>query len=248
MIGHMSPRRTPFVSVPVAVLIVAALAGGCSGPSDESADDPAPIADVSDGDRVAACAELARLGSLPARARSAPDQAKQLFDDLDDLPSTTPGGSADEQLESLRRLVLEDLSFVLDGGDYLLGEGVDVIVFLQPDVRTSVLDEINDELESEPAVESVEFFDQRESYEEFQKFFADEPELVDSVTPDILPPSFRLGLSEPVDESVDRIVESMEGRSGVREVTRGPWADPVDHEREIAAMTDRIAEVWGCSP
>ncbi|MFM8860972.1 MAG: cell division protein FtsX [Acidimicrobiia bacterium] len=96
--------------------------------------------------------------------------------------------------------------------------GIEFVIFLRTDATQQQIDSIADGLEQSPEVERVVFVNQQEAYAEFQVLFADSPELIDSITADDLPPSFRV---EPVNKDVDA-VESLgstfEKRSGVDQV------------------------------
>ena len=97
-------------------------------------------------------------------------------------------------------------------------EGVEFIVFMQPDAPQATIDAVQAEMESSPQVEEVIFFDQQDAFQEFQELFADEPELVESVTADILPPSFRVKPVDAETEVVKGLAETFDGQPGVREV------------------------------
>lgn len=96
--------------------------------------------------------------------------------------------------------------------------GVEFIVFLQPDATEDQIDAVRQELEDNPQVRDFEYFDQNDAYAEFQQLFEDDPQLLETVTPEILPPSFRV---RPVDTDTDA-VESLgsvfQSEPGVREV------------------------------
>jgi cell division transport system permease protein len=96
--------------------------------------------------------------------------------------------------------------------------GIEFVIFLRTDATQQQIDSIADGLEQSPEVERVVFVNQQEAYAEFTTLFADSPELIDSITAEDLPPSFRV---EPVNKDVDA-VESLgstfEKRSGVDQV------------------------------
>lgn len=96
--------------------------------------------------------------------------------------------------------------------------GIEFVIFLRTDATQQQIDSIADGLDQSPEVERVVFVNQQEAYAEFKTLFADSPELIDSITADDLPPSFRV---EPVNKDVDA-VESLgstfEKRSGVDQV------------------------------
>jgi cell division transport system permease protein len=96
--------------------------------------------------------------------------------------------------------------------------GIEFVVFLRIDATQQQIDSLQNDLDQSPEVSKVVFVDQQQAYSEFKSLFADSPELIDSVTAEDLPPSFRI---EPVNKDVDA-VESLgltfEGRSGVDQV------------------------------
>ena len=94
--------------------------------------------------------------------------------------------------------------------------GVELNIFLNPDVAQSQRDGIEAELASLPEVKRKEYVDQESAYEEFKTMFANSPDMVESVTPKDLPPSFRVVPRQP--ELVDTIGERFSKREGVKEV------------------------------
>ena len=96
--------------------------------------------------------------------------------------------------------------------------GVEFIIFMQPTASEDQLGAVQEALDESPQVDSVEFIDQQEAYDEFTDLFADSPEMVQSVTPEILPPSYRV---EPTDKDVDVIRalgSEFESKPGVKQV------------------------------
>ncbi len=78
--------------------------------------------------------------------------------------------------------------------------GIEFVVFLKTDATQAQIDAIASDLESSPEVANVKFVDQDGRLRGVQALFADSPEMVDSVQPADLPPSFRV---EPVNKDVD---------------------------------------------
>src|SRR3546814_5286370 len=83
---------------------------------------------------------------------------------------------------------------------------------------TTLFRSVERQLEDSTQIERYEYFDQDRTFEEFKDLFQNTPQIVESVTPDILPPSFRV---VPVDKSAETI-ESLRSvfvtQPGVREV------------------------------
>jgi len=96
--------------------------------------------------------------------------------------------------------------------------GIEFVIFMQRDPSPEQLQSLREDLEQSPEVASVRFVDKKEAYEEFKVLFADSPELVDSIDPDTLPPSFRV---EPVNKEVDAVEalgKTYGAKSGVGQV------------------------------
>ena len=81
--------------------------------------------------------------------------------------------------------------------------GIEFVIFMRDDVTQPQIDALQADLDQSPEVASSRFVDRREAYEEFKRLFSDSPELVDSLGPDSLPPSFRV---EPVNKDVEAVV------------------------------------------
>jgi cell division transport system permease protein len=96
--------------------------------------------------------------------------------------------------------------------------GIEFVIFLNPDSSEEQVDSIGGDLGESPAIQSFEFFDQEAAYEEFKELFADSPEFIESVTPDVLPPSYRV---VPVDKEANAVADlgsQFKSKAGVREI------------------------------
>lgn len=121
------------------------------------------------------------------------------------------------------------VSLSLVGTAYLIGVGVqdaqarfqggvEFIVFMNPNATEAQIESVRAELEDNPQVREAEFCDQQCAFDEFQELFADDEQLIQNVTPDILPPSFKV---KPVDadtDAVEALGAVFETQPGVREV------------------------------
>jgi cell division protein FtsX len=102
---------------------------------------------------------------------------------------------------------------------------VDVIVFLNPAVSDEAIQQAEASLRSIDGVASLVLVSQQEAYEEFQRLFADNPDLVATVRPETLPPSFRLVLDDPAAaETVRSRAETLDGVGQVVEPEAPPDA------------------------
>ncbi len=117
-------------------------------------------------------------------------------------------------------------------------DGVEFIIFLQPEITETQLTRIEGLLvQDQPTfVDRFRFVNQQEAYEEFTNdFFPDADEITDLVTPDILPPSFRVVPTELDAEQVEVLATSFEDEPGVRKVIRA-----TDEIRKIERATDVV--------
>jgi hypothetical protein len=96
---------------------------------------------------------------------------------------------------------------------------VDCSIFVKPDATLDQTQAIGTSLENEPAIDSFFFVDQQAAYEEFRELFADKPELIESVTPEVLPPSFRFSVDAMTSAQVEDLRSRYVGQPGVRDVT-----------------------------
>ncbi len=117
-------------------------------------------------------------------------------------------------------------------------DGVEFIIFLQPDRSDSQENRIQTMLDDQtPArVDRYRFVTQEEAYQEFvQDFFPGTPEITDLVTPEILPPSFRVVPSELDADQVEVLAASFEDEPGVKKVIRA-----TDEIRKLERATDFV--------
>jgi cell division transport system permease protein len=100
---------------------------------------------------------------------------------------------------------------------------VEVAVYLVDDISANdkncaqeLCQSIRQQLENNPAVESVVFENRDAAYERFKKIFESQPELVALARPEALPASFHVKLKDPQRSSV--IVQQFTGKPGVSKV------------------------------
>ena len=76
--------------------------------------------------------------------------------------------------------------------------------------------ELEADLRSLPEVDEVFYESQQQAYERFTEQFADSPDLVENVTADVLPESFRVKLDDPT--QFEAVAIAFQDRPGVEEV------------------------------
>jgi cell division transport system permease protein len=96
--------------------------------------------------------------------------------------------------------------------------GIEFIVFINPNATPDELTAIQQQLQNSPEIEKTTFVDQQAALQEFKQLFANQPELVDTVTADILPPSYRVVPKNKSSETVAALSEQYKGKAGVRDV------------------------------
>jgi cell division transport system permease protein len=123
-----------------------------------------------------------------------------------------------ETLISLRRNLLMTLAGILtvtvslmlfggillfqtwvDHGTEQWKHGVEFEVFMVVDPTEEQLDSITADLDDDPRVRRYFFLSKEDAYEEFQRLFSDQPDLVEATSPEALPPSFRVAPEEVED-------------------------------------------------
>ncbi len=98
--------------------------------------------------------------------------------------------------------------------------GIEFIVYLQPTSTQEQKDSIRRDLEANPDVrdDGITYVDQDETYEEFKRLFGESPQLVEAVTPEILPPSFRIAPTVQDPDIVQELGRNFESKAGVYDV------------------------------
>ena len=87
---------------------------------------------------------------------------------------------------------------------------------MNPAVTDERVAEIGVELQALPGVASLVYVDQQQAYLEFQELYKDDPAKLEAVTPEILPSSYRITLTE--DGRPEDIEAAATGLDGVGEV------------------------------
>jgi cell division transport system permease protein len=98
--------------------------------------------------------------------------------------------------------------------------GIEFIVYMQPTSTQEQKDSIQRDLEANPDVrpDGVTYVDQDATYEEFKRLFGDSPQLVETVTADILPPSFRIAPKVQDPDVVQALGQQFRDKPGVYDV------------------------------
>jgi cell division transport system permease protein len=96
--------------------------------------------------------------------------------------------------------------------------GIEFIVFLNPTATQEQVDGVGAEIKANPQIDTVTYVDKNEAYAEFKELFRDSPEMVETVSPDILPASFRVEPKDKTSDIVSALSEQYKSKPGVKEV------------------------------
>lgn len=94
-------------------------------------------------------------------------------------------------------------------------------------------DQLRQELEDDPLVQDVFYESKQDAYDRFREMFRDQPDFVESVSPDALPASFRVKLEDPKEFAA--IYDKYAARPGIEEVV-----DQRDVLKSFFAITDKF--------
>ncbi len=76
-------------------------------------------------------------------------------------------------------------------------EGVEFIVFMNADASIDQDGAIRQVLDNSPAIKDYAYVNQEQAYEEFSTLFSDKPDLVNSVSRAVIPPSYLFVPTDP---------------------------------------------------
>ncbi len=96
--------------------------------------------------------------------------------------------------------------------------GIEFVVFMKADAEQSQLDAIEVLLEGSPEVDEWNFVTKEETFQEFTEFFADDAQLLDTISVETMPPSFRIRPADPDAGAVEALGSTFEAKPGVRTV------------------------------
>jgi len=155
---------------------------------------------------------------------------------------------------TLASVIVVGVSLSLFGSSQLVARGVDnatrrweggieFVVFMRADAEQSQLGAIEALLNESQGneIESWVFVDKEQTFDEFKEYFAGDQELLDTISVDTMPPSFRIRPTDPNAGAVEALGSTFEAKPGVRTVV---FATEVI--REIQSNAEKIsrATLW----
>jgi cell division transport system permease protein len=108
------------------------------------------------------------------------------------------------------------LSRLVDHGTSQWSKGVELEVFMNVKATSGQTHDVRNELHDMPSVKSFRFLNHQDAFKEFKRIFHDSPDLVNNVTPDTLPTSFRIVPKNAKDTAL--IAAHFRARTGVWKV------------------------------
>lgn len=130
---------------------------------------------------------------------------------------------------TLASIVTVAVSLALFGIALLLRQGVDnatqrweggieFVVFMNADATEAQINAVASDLDNSPEVDRATYFDQQDAFEEFKDLFRDSPELLETVEPADLPPSFRVVPIDTDPDAVEQLSQRFASSPGVLQV------------------------------
>ena len=117
-------------------------------------------------------------------------------------------------------------------------DGVEFIVWMNTDAGTDEDSSVRNQLDESPGVDRWEYVDRQQSYEEFQEFFEDTPEVLEIFTAEGVPPYYRVVPTDPDPDVVEELGSQFKGKPGVRTVTFAG-----DVIRDVQNLSNRAGRV-----
>ncbi len=117
-----------------------------------------------------------------------------------------------------------------------LEQKAQIIVFFLPDTPEEEILAIQEDLQKNEAIESVDYTSKEEALEAYRKDFADDPTLVESITSDALPPSLDIRATEieMISEIIKELDELKASNENIEEIMY--FKDVVESLRSISEV------------
>lgn len=147
------------------------------------------------------------------------------------------------------------VSLTMVAASFLIGEGIkgsflglraeqQLFIYMNPSATDDQISAIERSLEDSPQVKEVDFYDRERTFEEFQKLFREQPDLVSSVKPEDLPTSFRVKPTKTNADVVSSLGDSFRSQPGVLRVAyAAEYARQV--ERSVTTLNQWVQIVGG---
>lgn len=114
-------------------------------------------------------------------------------------------------------------------------DGVEFIVYVEPDISEEQLAEVRRSLDENPGVNKATYVDREETYADFRRLFEGQDTMLENITAADLPTSFRVQPKDSSVQTVDGLVKYYRGQPNVFEVRAA-----TDVIRQMKGMSDFV--------
>jgi cell division transport system permease protein len=97
--------------------------------------------------------------------------------------------------------------------------GIEFVVFMKPNATADQTASVKKDLQDNPQIQRFTYVDQKASFVEFKQLFHDQPELIQSVNPSDLPPSYRVVPVDKTEGNINELGKVFGDKPGVKEVS-----------------------------
>jgi len=112
-------------------------------------------------------------------------------------------------------------------------KGVEFIVYVDPDISEDQLAQVRTSLEDNPGIREISYIDRAETYADFKELFKGQDTMLENVTAEDLPTSFRVKPVDPSVNTVQGLVNYYRKQPGVFQVTAA-----TEVIRQLKGMSD----------
>lgn len=121
--------------------------------------------------------------------------------------------------------------------------GIEFVVFMRADAEQGEIDAIGATLEASrgSGIDDFNFVTKEQTFEEFREFFAGDPELLETISAETMPPSFRIQPTDTDAGAVEALGQTFESEPGVRTVV---FATEVIREIQDNAQKISTIMLW----
>lgn len=95
---------------------------------------------------------------------------------------------------------------------------VEFIVFMQPQASTDQIEATGQALRESPQVRDIRYLDHDDAFAEFKSLFADQPDLVNNITAEVLPTNYKVQVRDGRSDVVESLVGQFINQPGVYDV------------------------------
>lgn len=120
-------------------------------------------------------------------------------------------------------------------------DGVEFVVYLDPGASNVGIARVRASLENNPMVRRVTFVSQEQALREFRRLYAAEKAMVDAVTPELLPSSFRVAPMSKDPETVERLATPLRADPAVYQVVTA--ADAISDLRDLTTTAQNVTSL-----